>query len=142
MTRPAPVVRAAGGLVWRLHRDRVEVVLVHRPAPRDDWSFPKGKLEPGERHRTAALREVEEETGLRCCLGTRLADTRYVTPAGEDKRVRWWAMTVREDTGFHADKEVDALRWVPADELAGVLTHPDDRRLVHLLLTSGDLIRP
>lgn len=142
MSGAAPVVRAAGGVVWRRRGDVVELALVHRPAPRDDWTFPKGKLEAGERHRAAAVREVEEETGLRCRLGSRLAAVRYVTPAGEDKRVRWWAMTVAEDTGFRADREVDALRWVPVDEVAGVLTYPDDRRLVHLLLTSGDLVAP
>jgi 8-oxo-(d)GTP phosphatase len=63
------VVRAAGGIVWR-HGEggAVEIVLVHRPAY-DDWSFPKGKLGPGETEAEAALREVEEETGLRCRLG-------------------------------------------------------------------------
>lgn len=142
MSGAAPVVRAAGGVVWRIRDEVVELALVHRPAPRDDWTFPKGKLEAGERHRAAAVREVEEETGLRCRLGSRLASVRYTTPAGEDKRVRWWAMTVRQDAGFRADREVDALRWVPVDEVAGVLTYPDDRRLVHLLLISGDLVGP
>ena len=55
---------------------------MHRPAPRDDWSLPKGKLEHGERHRDAALREVWEETGMRCTVGERLTEIRYDTPAG------------------------------------------------------------
>ena len=134
-----PVVRAAGGLVWRRRDGQVELVVVHRPVPRDDWTFPKGKLEPGECHRDAALREVLEETGLRCHLGPELAKTSYRTTRGQDKRVRWWAMTVDEDHGFTPSAEVDALRWVPASDVARVLTYPDDIGLVHALFTSGAL---
>src|ERR671939_597490 len=61
-------VRAAGAVVLR----RGQVLLVHRPAY-DDWSFPKGKLDPGELPVVAAVREVGEETGLRVRLGVPLA---------------------------------------------------------------------
>ncbi len=125
-----PVVRAAGGVVWRTGRDGVEVVVVPRPPPRDDWSLPKGKLEPGERHREAALREVLEETGLRCELGEALGEVRYDTPRGEDKRVRWWEMTVVDDEGFTPGREVDDRRWVPVAELDEVLTWPTDGGVV------------
>jgi 8-oxo-dGTP diphosphatase len=130
------VVRAAGGVVWR-RRDEVEVLLVHRPAPRDDWSLPKGKLEPGERHRDAALREVWEETGLRCRLGDRLTEIRYDTPKGEDKRVRWWSMTVDRDEGFTPNREIDDRRWVPVSKLDERLTWGTDRDLVRLFLDRG-----
>ena len=132
-----PVVRAAGGVVWRAGDHGLEIVIVHRPAPRDDWSLPKGKLDPGERHRDAALREVWEETGLRCALGPRLTEIRYETPKGEDKRVRWWAMTVVSDEGFTPNDEIDDLRWVPLDGIEDELTWPTDRDLVHLFVTSG-----
>lgn len=140
MTDRRPVVRAAGGVVWRRGRGGgVEVVVVHRPAPRDDWSLPKGKLAAGERHRDAALREVLEETGLRCRLGPRLTEIRYETPRGEDKRVRWWAMTVEADEGFAPGREVDERRWVPLADLDAVCTWDTDRDLVHLFATSGAL---
>ena len=86
-------VRAAGGIVVR-HRDDgvVEILLVHRPAY-DDWSFPKGKCEDGESEEEAAVREVEEETGLRCILAGELATTRYRDGRGRPKTVRYWLMT-------------------------------------------------
>src|SRR4051812_49902900 len=63
----AAEVKASGGVVWRRGERGVEVVVVHRPRY-DDWSLPKGKLDPGEGWEQAALREVEEEVGLRCRL--------------------------------------------------------------------------
>src|SRR3954470_10760122 len=65
-------VLAAGGVVVRDGR----VAVVHRPKY-DDWSLPKGKLDPGEGFEEAALREVEEETGMRCRLGRELPSTEY-----------------------------------------------------------------
>ncbi len=110
-----PKVRAAGGLVWRDRAGRREFVVVHRPRY-DDWSLPKGKAHRGESDRETAIREVAEETGLRCELGAELPSVRYVTTKGEDKTVRWWAMTVVDDLGFVPGDEVDELRWVDRDE--------------------------
>ena len=67
------------------------VVVVHRPEY-DDWSFPKGKADPGESDEDCALREIEEETGLRCELGEELTTTRHRDTKGRPKRVRWWLM--------------------------------------------------
>jgi 8-oxo-dGTP pyrophosphatase MutT (NUDIX family) len=89
---PPVLVRAAGGVVWRRMPEGVEVVLVHRPKY-DDWALPKGKLEPGETDEEAALREVREETGLSCRLGTELPSTTYTDAQGRPKLVRYWSMT-------------------------------------------------
>ena len=100
-------VQAAGGLVVR---DGL-VCVVHRPRY-DDWSLPKGKLDPGESFEEGALREVEEETGLRCRLLDELDEVRYRDSKGRPKVVRYWLMEVVEDPGFSPNDEVDELRWV------------------------------
>jgi 8-oxo-dGTP diphosphatase len=127
-------VRAAGGVVARSGEDdRLEVVLVHRPRY-DDWSLPKGKAHKGEDDLSTALREVEEETGLRCSAGEELPTVRYRTDRGEDKTVRWWAMTVAEDLGFRPDDEVDEIRWVGVEEFERLATFDSDRQVVHAFL--------
>lgn len=121
-------VEAAGGVIWRPGDDGVEVVVVHRPRY-DDWTFPKGKLDPGETHEQAAVREVEEETGLRCRLGDEIAAVTYRDHQGRAKRVRYWAMVV-EDGEFAPNAEVDQLRWLPISEAVAALTYGHDRRVL------------
>ncbi len=125
------VVRAAGGLVVRSGVHGLEIALVHRPKY-DDWSFPKGKLHPGETDEDAALREVAEETGLRCSLAGELPGVRYRDQAGRDKVVRYWVMRPRGGT-FEPTDEVDDLRWVPVERAAELLTYHHDRRLLEAL---------
>lgn len=122
-------VEAAGGLVWReADAGGVELVVVHRPRY-DDWSLPKGKLDPGESHEVAALREVQEETGLEVELEEELEPHFYEDHKGRSKRVRWWAMQALEGE-FNPDHEVDELRWVAPDAAAELLTYARDRELV------------
>ncbi len=121
----AKTVRAAGGAVWRRVGDGVvEVVLVHRPRY-DDWSLPKGKVDPGETDEQAAIREVREETSVDARIGPELPTTTYLDRSGKRKRVRYWAMTV--DRGSPAgDNEVDEAIWVRLDEARTRLTYPRD----------------
>jgi 8-oxo-dGTP pyrophosphatase MutT (NUDIX family) len=123
MAGPA-IVMAAGGAVWRRTPQGLEVVLVHRPAY-DDWGLPKGKLEEGESPEQAALREVEEETGLRCRLGGELPTTTYNDGEGRSKLVRYWAMT-QAGGELAAAHEVDDTRWVPLEKARRRLTYPRD----------------
>ena len=120
------VVQAAGGVIWRRSpAGELEVLLVHRPRY-DDWTVPKGKLEPNEEHAQAALREVEEETGLRCTLGPELASTSYRDRKGRPKQVRYWAMTPAGGT-FTPTEEVDEVRWVGVDAARSLLSYERDR---------------
>jgi 8-oxo-dGTP diphosphatase len=119
-------VEAAGGVVFD---DEGRVAIVHRPRY-DDWSLPKGKLDPGETFEEAALREVEEETGLRCALGDELEPVRYRDNKGRPKIVRYWLMHVEDDPGFTPNDEVDELSWVTPGEAAELLTYPHDAELV------------
>ena len=122
------LVQAAGGLVVRGRGATFEVAVVHRPAY-DDWSFPKGKLHADESFEDAAIREVHEETGLRCSLGDELATTRYQDREGRRKIVRYWRMTPLDGV-FEADREVDELRWMTFDEALGLLTYEHDRAVL------------
>jgi len=122
-------VRAAGGLVCRTTPDgTLEVVLVHRPAY-DDWAYPKGKLHRGETEEEAALREVEEETGLRCRLEEEVGTSRYRDPLGRAKTVRYWRMTP-EDGMLAPAHEVDDARWVPVSDARSLLTYSRDVALL------------
>lgn len=125
-------IEAAGGVVMRRGSEETEIAVVHRPRY-DDWSFPKGQLDPGEDFEQAALREVEEETGLTCRLGPELPFSQYEDGDGRPKLVRYWLMAVIEDPGFEPNDEVDQLRWVTPVEAEGLLTYPRDRALVRTL---------
>ena len=124
-------VKAAGGVVWRRGPGGIEVAVAHRPH-REDWSLPKGKLDPGETWEQAALREVEEEIGFRCRLGRELASTAYTDQKGRSKVVRYWLMEP-EEGAFEANPEVDELRWLIPSAAADLLTYPHDRELVQEL---------
>jgi 8-oxo-dGTP diphosphatase len=124
----AAEVKASGGVVWRRGERGIEVALVHRPRY-DDWSFPKGKLDPGEGWEEAALREVEEEIGLRCRLGHELPSTSYRDNKGRSKVVRYWMMEPL-DGEFAPSDEVDEVRWLSTGDAAGLLTYDRDRELL------------
>ena len=132
------IVRAAGGIVYRdSEGNGMEVALVHRPAY-DDWTFPKGKLKPDERDEEAALREVEEETGLRCRLEQELGGVSYRDKKGRPKIVRYWVMRPLGGDGEPATDEVDEVRWLPLDRARGKLTYEHDRLLLRMLEANGD----
>ena len=126
---PAARVEAAGGVLWRLRDgvgdgDGVEVALIHRPA-HDDWSLPKGKLDPGEHPLLAALREIEEETGFVATPGRPLGELRYQLGV-RPKRVRYWACRARPGS-FVANSEVDELRWLTVEDALEMLPAARDR---------------
>jgi len=131
---PRPgVVRAAGGIPWRRGPDGVvEVLLVHRPR-QDDWSFPKGKLEPDESWEAAARREVHEETGLHVVLGNELPGAVYVDRHGRPKSVRFWALKVTGEDPFAPGDEIDDRCWLPVAEAEARLSYESDRRVLAAL---------
>jgi 8-oxo-dGTP diphosphatase len=118
-------VLAAGVVVWRPGR---EVLLVHRPRY-DDWSFPKGKLDPGEAAPVAAVREVREETGIDVRLGPPLPHQEYAVGAGHKVVHYWvgWAVGGDDVSGYEPNHEIDAVAWVPLDEARDRLTYRRDR---------------
>ncbi len=121
-------VEAAGGVVLRPGAAGREVCIVHRPRY-DDWTLPKGKLDRGESFEAAALREVEEETGLRCRPVRELASTEYRDNKDRPKLVRYWLMEV-EGGAFKPNDEVDEVRWLGLEEASAALTYQRDRELL------------
>ena len=117
-------IQAAGGVVLRDGR----VAVVHRPRY-DDWSLPKGKLDAGESFEEAALREVEEETGLRCRLVRELPAVEYEVK-GRPKVVRFWAMEVEDETPFVPNDEVDEVHWLEPAEALAQLSYDREREPV------------
>ena len=104
----------------------------------DDWTLPKGKCEPGETDEACALREVEEETGLRCALLDEGLSTTYLDRRGRTKRVRYWAMRVVGGEARAAPPEVDEVRWVPVSEATRLLTHEHDAQVVEAAAASWE----
>ena len=132
-------MRAAGGLVVRRQNGDLEIVVVHRPV-HQDWSFPKGKLEEGETFELAALREVEEETGMTCRLLRFIGHTEYVDRKGRPKAVAYWVMDPVAGE-FAPNDEVDELRWLGLERASHLLSYPRDRELI-AVLQAADQVEP
>ncbi len=131
------VIHAAGGVVWRTSapkqptdtKDRIEVLLVHRPGYKD-WTFPKGKPDKGESLPVTAVREIAEETGDTVRLGHPLPETMYRVKGGM-KRVSYWvARPVGKPKEFKPNGEIDQVRWVRVKEARKLLTYDHDRILL------------
>jgi 8-oxo-dGTP diphosphatase len=118
---------AAGAVVTRESSSEREFLLVHR-GYRNDWTFPKGKVDPGEHIIAAAIREVREETGYAIALGVPLPTQQY-TVKGDDKFSHYWLATCL-DGEFEANDEVDEIKWVSYKQAAKLLTYPHDREVL------------
>lgn len=126
---------ASGAIVWR--RDQsgrgpgaIELALIHRPRY-DDWTFPKGKVDPGEVLPQTAVREVREETGLKVRLGHPLPVVRYRVSGGIKTVHYWSARSLSPDVPkFRPNREVDELRWVRPRDAARLLSYAHDQTLL------------
>ncbi len=122
------VIQAAGGLVWRDTSEGKQLAIIHRPK-HNDWTLPKGKLESGESWIEAAKREVWEETGCEAEILSFAGCVCYA-PENVPKIVLYWNMKLIGDIHFHANKEVDQLRWLKVDDALNVLNYQDERELI------------
>jgi len=135
---PNDLIRAAGGIVFRsTSTGRVEVACIYREA-RGDWTFPKGKLDKKESFEEAALREVWEETGMKCSIISFAGTTNYTHRKGKAKIVAYYLMTPHEGE-FEANDEVDELVWLPVDQVRSHLTWDRDKELFDRVLTMPEL---
>ncbi|AKT50304.1 NUDIX hydrolase [Arsenicicoccus sp. oral taxon 190] len=136
----APVIAAAGAVPWRRRRGVLEVAMVHRPAY-DDWAWAKGKLDPGEDWPAAAVREVEEESGLRVRLGRPLPVSSYsfVDRRGQvaHKHVRYWAAEVIGGDG-RLEHEIDEVAWLPVQDAMARLDYARDREQLRAVVRHAE----
>jgi 8-oxo-dGTP pyrophosphatase MutT (NUDIX family) len=126
--------RSAGGLVLRRAQDGYDGLVIGRANPRI-WSLPKGHVEPTETIEEAAVREVQEETGIAGSIIDKLSDIRYwfySNKAKHSKVVHFFLMRYVGGSPSPQAGEVDEAVWVPLNEMTGVLTHLNERRLVGL----------
>jgi 8-oxo-dGTP diphosphatase len=136
---------AAGAVLWREVNKQLMVAVIHR-ARYDDWSFAKGKLDPGETLPETAVREIAEETGLKIKLGIHLDVIRYTVANGTPKEVHYWASRVTDsalaNSKFKPSEEVASVEWRTPDEARKVLSYDFDQKLlrqVEALFALGDL---
>lgn len=123
------VIKAAGGVVCRSNGNgKTQIVVVHRPGY-DDWTLPKGKVDPDETAEECALREVREETGYKCELVRPLGCTAYVDRRGRNKVACYWVMHVLSGR-FRPGGEVDRLLWLSVPDAIKRLTYTRDKTLL------------
>lgn len=124
---------AAGAVLWREVEGKLLVAVIHR-ARYDDWSFPKGKQDPGENLPQTAVREIREETGLKIKLGVRLKVVHYTVGDDIPKEVHYWAARVTDsalaNSKFEPSEEVASVEWKSPEEVRGLLTYDFDREVL------------
>ena len=127
---PAKPILAGGAVVSRLHPLRgTELLLIHRRRY-DDWTLPKGKVEPGESLPACAVREVFEETGVTIRLAAPLDTIRYEAGKAGPKKVDWWGGIPVREVPRSPDDEVDMVSWLPVRAALTRLTYAHDHFLV------------
>ena len=122
------VIQAAGGIVWKNEGTQKKIAVVHRHKHKD-WSLPKGKLDPGEDWKKAALREVLEETGCKCKIKKYAGSISYLLD-GKPKIVLFWHMKIKSIDPDKMNGEVDQVRWLTVEEALDLLDHTDEKELI------------
>lgn len=122
------VVPAAGAVLYRMEDGVPQCAVAHRPRY-DDWSLPKGKVDPGESLPTTAVREIREETGFGSVLESLIGTTAYPLKENIRKEVTYWSARA-SDGHFEPNSEVDELRWLPVEEAKELVSYPLDRKIL------------
>lgn len=126
--------RSAGGLVLKCEDGTYCGLVIGRNTPRI-WGLPKGHVEPREAPELTAIREVEEETGIKAQIIEKLADIRYWFYSNRmkvSKVVHFFLMRYVDGAPTPQTGEVDEASWIPLDKMTGLLTHLNERRLAVL----------
>src|SRR5262249_44150977 len=124
---------SAGGLV--IDGSRILMIQVKNLAGKIVWTFPKGKLEPGESSKQAALREVKEETGWCCSIVRALGRTKYhYVRKGYliSKTVHWFLMKPDKKIGIFDPKEIRNTRWFTKKTARSKINYPSDKLILKM----------
>jgi 8-oxo-dGTP pyrophosphatase MutT (NUDIX family) len=126
----APVVEAAGGIVERATPDGLRIAVIYRERYGGEWGLPKGKRDRGETWQQTALREVEEEIGLKGTITGVAGATAYLA-GNVPKVVLYWRMRVETlPPPFESNEEVKVVEWLTPPEALHRLTHREERTLL------------
>ena len=135
---------SAGGVVYRIRDQRVEVVICGRSSP-VIWGLPKGTPDAGETREQTALREVNEETGLEVRTEGLIDSIDYWFARSADrvrlhKTVFFYLMSAHGGGLSLHDHEFDVVNWCPAEEACETLTYENEVRIVKkgLSMVSND----
>jgi 8-oxo-dGTP pyrophosphatase MutT (NUDIX family) len=133
---------SAGGVVFNADRQIVVIVPTRRAADGSRvLALPKGHPDGNESAAEAALREVREEAGVDAEVVESLGEVKYWYQRGGrriSKAVEFFLLRyVSGDVADH-DHEVEAARWIPAEEAAGKLTYDGERQMVRRALSRLD----
>ena len=110
------VIKAAGGVVKSVDDS---ILLIYRWKK---WDLPKGKLEKNENAKQGAIREVEEECGIRVALGDKICTT-YHTYTQKSERIlkqtKWYEMSLLDDSEMKPQEEegIEKLAWMSRNEI-------------------------
>lgn len=139
---PLQRTTSAGGVVYRRHEGRWQVVLCGRPSL-GLWSLPKGTPERSESLEQTALREVREETGLEVELARPLGSITYwFTSVAEGvryrKTVHFFLMRPTGGALEGHDPEFEEVRWFPMEDALPLMSYKNERHMVRLALDALD----
>lgn len=110
------------GAIVTSSENRSKILLLYR-LKHDDWTFPKGKAEPGEDSEATMRREVHEETGLTVDIISKLPELNYRHKSGKPVTLAMYQVRSVDDNRLRAEHTGDILKFMPVDEVEAKLTY-------------------
>lgn len=125
---------SSGGIIYRKVGKKIEVALIVRGEGKI-FCLPKGKIEKPETPQETALREVEEETGLKGKIDREIGKINYWFYSKEEKArifktVYFYLIKYESGETSRHDFEVEEVMWLSIDEALKIMTYPTERKMM------------